>query len=76
MTVLHVCRFIETDLEYIINHAKDEYIMVDVANLGLVEQLHKRLPQVKGYIVLAGRQDMPVKTSLHQVFCYEDLLQV
>ena len=65
-----------TDLEYIINHAKDEYIMLDVAYLGLVEQLHKHLPQVKGYIVLADKEDMPAKTSLHPVFCYEDWLQV
>ena len=74
--MIYCCRFLATDLEYIINHAKDEYIMLDVAYLGLVEQLHQHLPCVKRYIVLADKQDMPANTSLHNVFCYEDWLQV
>lgn len=69
-------RFLEADLVYIINHAQDEFIILDLALLGLVERLHNELPQVKGYILLANRQDMPAKTSLPHVFCYEDLLQV
>ena len=69
-------RFLETDLEYVINHAQDTYVMLDTTYLGLVQRMHARLPSVNGYILLANREDMPADSPLPHLFCYEDLLQV
>ena len=69
-------RFLETDLEYVINHAQDTYVMLDTACLGLVRRLHAQLPSVKGYILLANREEMPADSPLPHLLCYEDLLQV
>ncbi len=50
--------------------------MLDLPFVGLMERMQKSLPSVKGYIVLADRRDMPLNATLHNMICYEDMLQV
>ena len=70
-----VCRLFETELEYIINHAEDQFIMLDPVFIDLMVQLQSRLPTVKGFIILTDRQHMPRQSKLKNMHCYEDLLQ-
>ena len=72
----HICRLFEKELEYIVNHAQDQYIMLDVTFVDLVVKMQSRFPTVKGYIILTDRQHMPKHSKLQNMLCYDDLLQV
>ncbi|MEP0356261.1 long-chain-fatty-acid--CoA ligase [Paraglaciecola sp.] len=60
-------------VNYIINHAEDRFIFVDLLVVPLLEALQAHLPKVEGYIVLTDEAHMP-DTSLKDVMCYETLL--
>lgn len=73
-----VCHMINPKLfpeqiNYIINHAQDKFIFVDVLVMPLIEALHPHLTSVEGFIVLTGKDSMP-ETDLPNVYCYEELL--
>ncbi|MFL1407166.1 long-chain-fatty-acid--CoA ligase [Marinobacter sp. M1N3S26] len=59
---------------YIINHAKDKFIFVDLTFLPLMEKLHEHFPDVEGYIVMTDEEHMP-QTDLPRVYCYETLIK-
>lgn len=59
---------------YIINHAKDKYIFLDVTFVPLLEKLEGSLKDVAGFIVMTDAEHMP-ETTLPNVHCYEDLIQ-
>ena len=60
-------------VNYIINHAEDRFIFVDVLVVPLLEALKDHLPKVEGYIILTDEAHMP-DTTLPNVMCYETLL--
>ncbi|MEM7742164.1 MAG: long-chain-fatty-acid--CoA ligase [Pseudomonadota bacterium] len=60
-------------LIYIINHAEDQWILVDADLVGVLEPLVGQLTTVKGFIVLTERATMP-ETSLPGALCYGDLI--
>jgi fatty-acyl-CoA synthase len=60
-------------LLYIINHAGDRWILVDLDLVPVLEGLAGGLPRVAGYIVMTDRAHMPA-TSLRNALCYEELL--
>lgn len=77
--VLHTVnpRLFSEQIEYIINHAEDTYIFVDLDFLPLIEAIVDALPTVKGVIVLAGTGAMPestMNTAQVALHCYETLL--
>ena len=61
-------------IEFIINHAEDQWLFVDPDFVPILEELAAKLPKVKGYIILSDRADMPDST-LPNLLCYEDLLE-
>ncbi len=67
-------RLFPEQVEYIINHADDQFILLDVAFLPLLEQLDGKIPSVKGIIVMTDAANMP-ETTLTNVYCYESLLE-
>lgn len=72
--ILHTCnlRLFPEQAIYILNHADDEVIVVDVSLLPLIEKLAPHLPKVRHYIVMS---DGPLpETSLPNVHSYEELL--
>ena len=73
--VLHTInpRLFSEQLVYIINHAEDSYIFVDLTFVPLLEAIQSQLKSVKGYVILADKEHMP-ETSLANVLCYETLL--
>lgn len=60
-------------IDYIINHAQDKFLFVDLLVLPLVEALQAKLSKVKGFILLTDEAHMP-DTSLRDVHCYETLV--
>ena len=66
-------RLFPDQIAWIINHAEDRMVMVDVTFVPLLEQLAPRLPSVERYIVLADAAHMP-PTSLRNAVAYEDWL--
>jgi len=66
-------RLFADQLVYIINHAEDRVIFLDLTFVPLLEAIKDKLPKVEGYVILTDREHMP-ETSLPGAMCYEDLL--
>ena len=61
-------------ISYIINHANDQYLFVDLNLFQLVEKLSKQLRTLKGVVVMTSQDHMPDVTALEKivpVHCYE-----
>lgn len=67
-------RLFPEQIEYIINHANDQFILLDVAFFPLIEQIKEKIPSVKGIVVMTDNANMP-ETTLENVYCYETLLE-
>ncbi|MDA0787055.1 MAG: 3-(methylthio)propionyl-CoA ligase [Proteobacteria bacterium] len=62
-----------SQLTYIMNHAEDAFVFVDLNLISLIENVADELRGLKGVIVMTDRAHMP-ETSLANVYCYEDLI--
>jgi fatty-acyl-CoA synthase len=73
--VLHTInpRLFQTQIEYIVQHAEDQYLFFDISFSALVEQLAPHLPHVKGFIAMTDRAHMP-QADIPRLLCYEELL--
>lgn len=73
--VLHTInpRLFSEQIEYVINHAEDTYIFVDLGFVEQLEEVAEQLTTVKGFIFLCEAHEMPT-TSLKNIHCYETLL--
>ncbi len=74
--VLHMVniRLSEEHLIYIINHAEDEILMIDVDLVPIIENIASELKTVKHYIIMTDEDTLP-ETTLPNVLNYEELLQ-
>ena len=74
--VLHTInpRLFPEQLIYIINHAEDKWLFVDLTFIPLLEAIKDNITCVEKFIVLADKVNMP-KTTLPNVSCYEDLIE-
>ena len=66
-------RLFEEQLEYIINHAEDCILLVDLPFVPLLERLQEKLPSVEHYVVLTDDAHMPA-TGLKNAVAYEALI--
>ena len=64
-------RLFPDQIAWIVNHAEDRVMMVDLTFVPLLEQLADRLPTVERYIVLTDAAHMPA-TTLKNAVAYED----
>jgi fatty-acyl-CoA synthase len=73
--VLHTInpRLFPEQIEYIVNHAEDQYLFFDLSFAGLVEQLAPQLKTVKAFVALCERSQLPV-IEVPDLLCYEDLV--
>jgi fatty-acyl-CoA synthase len=71
-TVNH--RLFTDQILYIINHAEDRVLLFDATFLSMVEQLAPGLPQVRAYVLMGSREQMPAESPLDNLLCYEDLV--
>jgi acyl-CoA synthetase (AMP-forming)/AMP-acid ligase II len=60
-------------IAYIVNHAQDEILFIDLTFVPLVEALRDRFPHVRRFVILTAEATMP-QTSLPGALCYETLL--
>ncbi|RZU36858.1 fatty-acyl-CoA synthase [Fluviicoccus keumensis] len=67
-------RLFPEQIIYIVNHAQDRFIFVDLTFLPLLEAVHDKLPKVEGYVVLTDREHMPAASKLPNLICYEELI--
>ena len=67
-------RLFPEQMSYIVNHAEDKYLFVDLSFVGLVESLIESFTSLKGVVILTDKEHMP-ETSLANVLCYEELLE-
>lgn len=58
---------------YIINHAKDRLLFVDLTFVPIIEKLREHLPEDLRVVIMTDRAHMP-ETSLEGVLCYEEVL--
>jgi fatty-acyl-CoA synthase len=66
-------RLFHAKIRYIVNHAEDKILCLDLTFVPLVEKLAADLPKVRHYVVMTDRAHMP-ETSLPNVLCYEDVI--
>ena len=66
-------RLFPEQLIYIINHAANKYLFVDLTFVPLVESISDSLEGIKGIIVLTDKEHMP-ETEIKNVICYEELI--
>ncbi|MBL8510376.1 MAG: fatty-acid--CoA ligase [Betaproteobacteria bacterium] len=66
-------RLFPEQIAYIVNHAEDQYLFVDLTFVPLLETLAPMITGVKAFIVMTDRAHMP-QAKLPNLLCYEDLL--
>jgi len=64
-------RLFPEQITWIVNHAEDRVMVVDLTFVPLVEKLAARLPSIERYVVLTDAAHMPA-TSLRNAVSYED----
>lgn len=71
-------RLFPDQIAYIIGHAADTHLFVDLTFVPLVEKLGDRLPEcVRAVIVMTDREHMPAEVAVRpgvEVLCYEEML--
>ncbi|MBI1262693.1 MAG: long-chain-fatty-acid--CoA ligase [Rhizobiales bacterium] len=67
-------RLFAEQLDYIINHAEDKVIFVDLTFVPVLEAIKDKLPLVKAYVIFTDRAHMP-ETSLPNALCYEEIVE-
>ena len=73
--VLHTInpRLFPEQLVYIVNHAEDSHLFVDLTFVPLLEKLAGQLETVQGVVIMTDEAHMP-ETTLDNVLCYETLV--
>ncbi len=66
-------RLFPEQLKYIVNHADDRMIFLDLTFVPLLEAHQDAMPGVKSFVIMCDRDEMP-KTSLRGAECFEDLI--
>lgn len=62
-------------IAYIINHADDQVLFFDPSFLSIIQDIHQKLPNVRAFVLLAGRDHMPKAHGLSNLLCYEEMLE-
>ena len=73
--VLHTVnpRLFTDQIVYIINHAEDSYLFVDLNLVPLLETIADKLETLKGYVIMTDEAHMP-ESKLANTMCYETLV--
>jgi acyl-CoA synthetase (AMP-forming)/AMP-acid ligase II len=68
-------RLFAAQIAYIMNHAEDTLVFVDLTFVSALEEIASEAGSVKGFVIMTDEAHMP-ETSLPNVYCYETLLDV
>jgi acyl-CoA synthetase (AMP-forming)/AMP-acid ligase II len=66
-------RLFREQIRYIVNHAADKIVCLDLSFVPLVESLADELVPVRHYVIMSDRVHMPA-TPLAGALCYEELI--
>jgi acyl-CoA synthetase (AMP-forming)/AMP-acid ligase II len=66
-------RLFPEQISYIVNHAEDKYIFVDLTFVPLLEKIAAQLSNVQGFIIMTDAAHMPA-VQLPNAICYETLM--
>jgi len=66
-------RLFPEQIVYILNHAEDSYVFLDLTFIPLLEKIAASLTCARGFVIMTDRAHLP-PTTLLNVACYEDLL--
>jgi len=66
-------RLFADQLRYIVNHAEDKLLFLDLTFVPIAEKMAGEWPTLRHYVIMTDRAHMP-QTSLPGALCYEDLL--
>jgi fatty-acyl-CoA synthase len=67
-------RLFAEQIIYIVNHAEDKYLFVDLTFVPLLEAIKDHIAVVKGIVVMTDAAHMPRSQALPNLICYEDLI--
>jgi len=67
-------RLFHDQIEYIVNHAEDRMIFVDLTFVPILEAIQDKLPTVECYVVMTDAENMP-DTKLKNALCYEEWVE-
>jgi fatty-acyl-CoA synthase len=67
-------RLFGEQIVYIINHAEDRVLFLDLSFVTMVEALADQIEGIEAFVIMTDRGHMP-ETSLKNVICYEDLIE-
>ncbi|MEC7380894.1 MAG: long-chain-fatty-acid--CoA ligase [Pseudomonadota bacterium] len=65
--------FVE-QLDYIINHAENKFIITDVSFVEILENIEDKIPNVEGFIFLCAKENLP-ETKLKNIHSFEELVE-
>ena len=66
-------RLFHEQIEYIVNHAEDRVLFVDLTFVPLVEKLADKLKPIRHIVIMTDAAHMP-QTALPDALCYETLI--
>ena len=66
-------RLFHEQIDYIVNHADDRMIFIDLPFVGLIEELQTKLTTVEAYVVMTDAAHMP-ETTLEEAVDYETFI--
>ncbi|MFA5120322.1 3-(methylthio)propionyl-CoA ligase [Zavarzinia sp.] len=67
-------RLFPEQIAYIVNHADDKALFLDLTFVPLVEKLAAKLPSIRHFVIMTDRAHMPT-TTIPNALCYEDLVE-
>jgi acyl-CoA synthetase (AMP-forming)/AMP-acid ligase II len=67
-------RLFRDQIAWIINHAEDRLILIDLTFVPILEAIQEQIPTVRKFIILTDSAHMP-PTTLKNAICYEKWLQ-
>ena len=67
-------RLFVDQLVFIMNHAEDKILFVDLQFVKLLEQVAPHLSEVRAMIIMCTAAEMP-ETNLDNIFCYESFIE-
>jgi len=69
-------RLFPEQVEFIVNHADDQYIFIDSTFVPVITQVADKLPNLKGLIVMTDEEHMPdTEGTGVEIHCYETLIK-
>ena len=68
-------RLFAEQLIYIVNHAEDRVVFLDLTFVPLLEKLQDQMPLVEHFVVLTDREHLPAGSPLRGLLAYEDLIE-